>query len=155
MVCSKPLKCPMVSWKPLKLSMISSNQCNSQCSLKRMGLSCGHNYYSQSWWCSFVLKSNLPLPVGPWYSLPGIAVANQTLLITQGKWFESLILPLFSFLEKSMLGSLYSVVLYATYIVRFQWMVVLQMLMLWICILSRIDFTHFLVQLYMQTLVIL
>ena len=55
--------------------------------LKRMGLSCGHNYYFQSCWCSFVLKSILATASSPWYSLPGIAVANQTLLITQGKWF--------------------------------------------------------------------
>ena len=40
MVSSKPLKLTMVSLKPLNLSMVLSNQY----SLKRMELSCGHNY---------------------------------------------------------------------------------------------------------------
>ena len=40
MVSSKPLKLTMVSLKPLNLSMVLSNQY----SLKRMKLSCGHNY---------------------------------------------------------------------------------------------------------------
>ena len=35
--------------EPLNLSMVSPIQWNSQCSLKRMDLSCGHNYHPQSW----------------------------------------------------------------------------------------------------------
>ena len=35
----------------------------------------------------FCTKVRLATASNPWYSLQGIAVANQTLLITQGKWF--------------------------------------------------------------------
>ena len=43
--------------------MISSNHWNSQCFLKRIDNSWCHNYHSQFWLCSFVVKAILPLPV--------------------------------------------------------------------------------------------
>ena len=47
----------------MNLIMISSNHWNSQCFLKRIDISWCHNYHSQFWLCSFVVKAILPLPV--------------------------------------------------------------------------------------------
>ena len=58
-----PLKIFNCIFKQLKFSKVSSNCWNSQCSLKRMELSCGHNYHNQSGLCCSVVKSKLLLPV--------------------------------------------------------------------------------------------
>ena len=43
--------------------MMSSNNWNSRCFLKIIDIFWRHNYHSQFWLCSFVVKAVLPLPV--------------------------------------------------------------------------------------------